>query len=41
MAEIRTVTTLIAKRDEIERLIAGYESRLAQAKADLSHVNAG
>jgi hypothetical protein len=40
MGEIRTVTTLIAKRDEIERPIAGYESRLARAKADLSHVNA-
>jgi hypothetical protein len=40
MAEIRTVTTLVTKRDEIERAIAGYESRLAQAKADLSHVNA-
>ena len=40
MAEVRTVTTLIAKRDEIERSIAGYKSRLAQARADLSHVNA-
>ena len=36
MAEVRTVTTLIAKRDEIERSIAGYELRLAQARADLS-----
>src|SRR6202167_635580 len=40
MAEIRTVTTLLAKRDEIERSIANYEARLEQAKADLSHVNA-
>jgi hypothetical protein len=40
MAEIRTVTTLIAKRDEIERSIANYEARLEQARADLSHVNA-
>jgi hypothetical protein len=40
MAEIRSVTTLIAKRDEIERSIANYEARLEQARADLSHVNA-
>ena len=40
MAEIRTVTTLIAKRDEIERSITNYEARLEQAHADLSHVNA-
>ena len=40
MAEIRTVTTLLAKRDEIERSIANYEARLEQARADLSHVNA-
>jgi hypothetical protein len=40
MAEIRTLTKLIAKCDEIERSIVGYESRLAQARADLSHVNA-
>ena len=40
MAEIRTVTTLVAKRDEIESAIAAYEKRLAQARADLSHVNA-
>jgi hypothetical protein len=40
MTEIRTVTTLIAKRDEIERSIANYEARLEQARADLSHVNA-
>src|ERR1700733_1057999 len=40
MLEIRTVTTLISKRDEIERSIANYEARLEQARADLSHVNA-
>ena len=40
MTEIRTVTTLIAKRDEIERSIANYEARLEEARADLSHVNA-
>src|SRR5271154_622575 len=40
MTEIRTVTTLIAKRDEIERSIANYEARLEQARAHLSHVNA-
>jgi hypothetical protein len=34
------VTTLKAKRDEIESAIVGYERKLAQAKADLSHVNA-
>jgi len=40
MTEIRTITTLIAKRDEIERSIVNYEARLEQARADLSHVNA-
>jgi hypothetical protein len=40
MTEIRTVTTLIAKRDEIERSITNYEARLEQARLDLSHVNA-
>jgi hypothetical protein len=40
MAEIRTVTTLTAKRDEIESAISNYEARLAQARADLAHVNA-
>ncbi len=39
MTEIRTVTTLTRKRDEIERAIIGYERKLAQAKADLGHVN--
>ena len=30
MTEIRTVSTLIAKREEIERSIANYEVRLAR-----------
>jgi hypothetical protein len=40
MAEIRTVTTLRYKRAEIEKSIAEYEKRIAQATADLSHINA-
>ena len=40
MAEIRTVTTLEAKAEEIMRVIAQYERYLAQAKADLAAVNA-
>jgi hypothetical protein len=40
MKEIRTVSTLAAKREEIERSIANYEARLEQARVDLSHVNA-
>src|SRR5947207_12306247 len=40
MAEIRTLTTLTRKRDEISRAIVGYEKRLAQARADLAHINA-
>lgn len=40
MAEIRTVTTLTYKREEIERTIIGYERKLEQARADLSHINA-
>lgn len=40
MAEIRTVTTLEAKRTEIRNAIAEYERRLAQARADLAHVTA-
>src|ERR1700735_5295635 len=40
MTEIRTVTTLISKRDEIEAAITNYERRLEQARADLSRVNA-
>lgn len=40
MPEIRTVTTLTAKRDEIERAIRGYEAALTQAHADLTAINA-
>ena len=36
MSEIGTVTTLIAKRDEIERSIANYEARLEQTRAVIS-----
>jgi hypothetical protein len=38
MAEIRTVTTLRRKRNEIELAIENYEKRLAQARADLAHI---
>lgn len=38
MAEIRTVTTLTSKREELERAIVGYERELEKARADLSHV---
>jgi hypothetical protein len=40
MAEIRTVTTLRIKRDEIAASIENYERRIAQARADLAHVTA-
>jgi uncharacterized protein YfcZ (UPF0381/DUF406 family) len=40
MAEIRTVTTLRAKRAEIESSIAQYERKLAQARADLASITA-
>jgi intracellular sulfur oxidation DsrE/DsrF family protein len=40
MAEIRTVTTLRRKRDEISASIRLYERQLAQARADLAHVTA-
>ncbi len=40
MAEIRTVTTLKGKRDEITRAIVNYENKIAQAKVDLAHINA-
>ena len=36
MTEIRTVSTLIAKRDEIERSIANYEVRLARLEKTLN-----
>ena|SRR5665213_1286296 len=38
MVEIRTVTTLRSKRDEIRRSIKLYEKRLNQARADLAHL---
>ena len=38
MAEIRTVTTLRYKRDEIAASVRLYERQLEQAKADLAHV---
>jgi hypothetical protein len=40
MAEIRTVTTLRSKRDEISAAIRLYERQLAQARADLASVTA-
>jgi len=40
MAEIRTVTTLRSKRDEIAASVRLYERQLEQAKADLAHVAA-
>jgi hypothetical protein len=38
--EIRTVTTLHRKREEIARIITGYEKRLVQVRADLAHIEA-
>ena len=40
MAEIRTVTTLRRKRDEVRRAVRLYEKRLDQARADLAHLSA-
>ena len=40
MAEIRTVTTLMKKRDEIRASIRMYEAKIGQARADLAHVTA-
>jgi hypothetical protein len=40
VAEIRTVTTLRRKREEIRRLIRDYERKLDQARADLAHIAA-
>ena len=37
MAEIRTVTTLKRKRDEISASIRMYEKKIAQARADMAH----
>jgi hypothetical protein len=41
MPEIRTVTTLKRKRDEISASIRMYEKKVAQARADLAHVHGG
>ena len=40
MSEIRTVTTLRSKREEIQASIKLYEERIKQARADLAHVTA-
>ncbi|MEI9931389.1 MAG: hypothetical protein WDM89_12815 [Rhizomicrobium sp.] len=40
MAESRTFEALTTKRDEIIRSIDAYETKLDQARADLSHINA-
>lgn len=40
MGEIRTVTTLRRKRDQIRRTIRDYERSLDQARADLAHIAA-
>jgi hypothetical protein len=40
MAEIRTVTTLKGKWNEIARAIVNYENKIVQAKVDLAHINA-
>jgi hypothetical protein len=40
MGEIRTVTTLRRKQQEIATSIRLYEKQLAQARADLAHVTA-
>jgi hypothetical protein len=40
MADSRTAETLCRKRDEIARSIDDYEARLAQARADLAHMDA-
>ena len=40
MGEIRTVTTLRRKRDEVRKSVRLYEKRLDQARADLAHLSA-
>ena len=40
MTEIRTVTTLPRKRDEISTSIRLYENKLERARSDLAHVTA-
>ena len=36
---VRTLAALRHKRDEIAKVVAEYDRRLAKAKADLEHVN--
>lgn len=40
MAESRTIETLEKKRAQILRSITSYEEKIAQAQADLAHLNA-
>lgn len=40
MPEIRTVTTLTKKKDEIRASIRMYEAKIAHARSDLAHVTA-
>jgi len=40
MGEIRTLTTLQSKREEIQASIKLYEERIKPARADLAHVTA-
>ena len=40
MADPHSISILRRKRDDIRDAIAAYEARLAQAQADLAHVNA-
>jgi hypothetical protein len=40
MAEMRTVSTLVAERDEVEAAITNYERRIDQARAALERLNA-
>jgi hypothetical protein len=40
MAEVRTLTTLRSKREEILHSLHGYQKLVAQAEADLAHINA-
>jgi hypothetical protein len=40
MADPLSISILRRKRDDIKGAIAAYEARLAQAQADLAHVNA-
>jgi hypothetical protein len=40
MAKLQTVVTLQSKRDEIIASFTRYEKQVAQARADLAHINA-